>query len=187
MSKVCKKCNVNKDDVEFYKHKAVCKICHNQLSKLYRESNPDVTKRNHRSSYLRNKERLRPIKNEYVRKRRKSDNLFAITDQMRRLIRSSFLKGGFNRSSRTQEIIGCSYVDFLKHIESKFESWMNWSNRGKYNGEFNYGWDIDHIIPMSSAKTEEEAIKLNHYTNLQPLCSKINRNIKRDLEIWNID
>jgi hypothetical protein len=28
---------------------------------------------------------------------------------------------------------------------------------------------MDHIIPISSAKTEEEIIKLNHYTNFQPL------------------
>ena len=57
---------------------------------------------------------------------------------------------------------------------------MNWNNRGLYNGELNYGWDIDHIIPVSYAKNEEELLLLNHYTNLQPLCSKINRDIKRN-------
>jgi len=57
---------------------------------------------------------------------------------------------------------------------------MNWDNRGLYNGKENYGWDIDHIIPLSSAKTIEDLIKLNHYTNLQPLCSFKNRCIKRD-------
>jgi len=54
---------------------------------------------------------------------------------------------------------------------------MSWDNHGLYNGEFNYGWDIDHIIPASS---EEEILRLNHYTNLQPLCSKINRDIKKN-------
>lgn len=57
---------------------------------------------------------------------------------------------------------------------------MNWNNYGLYNGEFNYGWDIDHIIPSSSAKCEKDAYKLSHYTNLQPLCSKINRDVKKD-------
>ena len=57
---------------------------------------------------------------------------------------------------------------------------MTWENRGLYNGELYYGWDIDHIIPISTAKTEEEIIKLNHYSNLQPLCSYTNRVIKRD-------
>ena len=65
------------------------------------------------------------------------------------------------------------------YLESKFEPWMCWNNKGLYNGEFNYGWDIDILYPISSAKTEEDIIKLNHYTNLQPLCSKINRDIKK--------
>jgi hypothetical protein len=42
-----------------------------------------------------------------------------------------------------------------------------------------YGWDIDHINPVSLGDCEESVIALNHYTNLQPLCSKVNRDIKR--------
>jgi len=76
--------------------------------------------------------------------------------------------------------LGCSFEEFKLYLESKFEKWMNWDNYGKYNGEINYGWDIDHIIPLSSAKIEEEIYKLSHYTNLQPLCSKFNRDIKKD-------
>jgi len=63
---------------------------------------------------------------------------------------------------------------------------MNWDNKGLYNGNFEYGWDVDHIIPLSSAKTEEEIIRLNHYSNLQPLCSKINRDIKKDYLTYKI-
>lgn len=57
---------------------------------------------------------------------------------------------------------------------------MTWNNKGLYNGKLEYGWDIDHIIPLSSAKTEEELIKLFHYTNLQPLDGYVNRYIKKD-------
>ena len=86
-----------------------------------------------------------------------------------------------NRKSKgTIETIGLSHKDFINYIESKFEPWMNWENYGKYNGELNYGWDIDHIIPLSSAKSEEEVYKLNYYSNLQPLCSYTNRYIKVD-------
>lgn len=40
---------------------------------------------------------------------------------------------------------------------------MSWENHGLF------GWHIDHKIPLSSAKDEEELKKLCHYTNLQPL------------------
>jgi len=83
-------------------------------------------------------------------------------------------------NKKTITILGCSITEFGKYLESKFDDWMNWDNKGLYNGEFNYGWDIDHIIPVSTTETEEEILRLNHYTNLQPLCSKINRDIKKD-------
>ena len=57
---------------------------------------------------------------------------------------------------------------------------MTWDNHGIYNGELNYGWDIDHVIPISSSKTEEDVVNLNHYTNFQPLDGYINRYIKRN-------
>jgi 5-methylcytosine-specific restriction endonuclease McrA len=57
---------------------------------------------------------------------------------------------------------------------------MSWENYGLYNGELNYGWDIDHIIPLSKASTKDEFYELSHYTNMQPLCSKTNRDIKKD-------
>ena len=58
---------------------------------------------------------------------------------------------------------------------------MNWENRGLYKIDtYNYGWDIDHIIPLDTAITEDDIIKLNHYTNLQPLCSKVNRDEKKN-------
>lgn len=57
---------------------------------------------------------------------------------------------------------------------------MNWDNYGLYNTTKQYGWDLDHIEPLSSAKTIEDVIRLNHYTNFQPLCSYVNRHIKRN-------
>lgn len=59
---------------------------------------------------------------------------------------------------------------------------MTWDNYGLYNGELNYGWDLDHIVPISSASSQDDIIKLNHFTNFQPLCSKVNRDIKKNLK-----
>lgn len=116
--------------------------------------------------------------NKRVKSRMSIDILYKLSYNIRSLISISFKLNNYSKKSKTNNILGCSFEEFKKYLESKFEPWMNWDNKGLYNGELNYGWDIDHIIPSSSAKNEEELIKLNHYTNLQPLCSKINRDIK---------
>jgi hypothetical protein len=58
-------------------------------------------------------------------------------------------------------MLGCSYEDFKLHIEAQFVSGMSWENRSE--------WHLDHIIPVSSAINEDDLIRLNHYTNFQPL------------------
>jgi hypothetical protein len=90
------------------------------------------------------------------------------------------MKISYIKESKSIELLGCSIDEFRLYLESNFEDWMNWDNYGKYNGSPMSGWDIDHKIPLSSAKNKEDLEKLNHYTNLQPLCSYINRNIKKD-------
>ena len=125
-----------------------------------------------------NKEKIKKLQNEGYKKFTSLQKLrLAISNN----IRMSLKTKGYKKKTKTADILGCTIEDFKKYLENKFDTWMNWENRGLYNGELNYGWDIDHIIPLSSAKTEEEMISLNHYTNLQPLCSYINRNIKRNL------
>lgn len=127
-----------------------------------------------------NKEKIRVNSNKYFVNRFKNDNLFKLSVVTRNRIRQSLKTNGVNKNSKTIEILGCSFEEFKLYLESNFESWMNWDNHGLYNGNLNYGWDLDHTIPISSAKTEEELLKLNHFSNLKPLCSKINRDIKRD-------
>lgn len=74
------------------------------------------------------------------------------------------------------------YRAFKEYIESKFEIWMTWDNYGNPKDgfyEIEKTWDLDHIIPLRTAVDENEIIKLNHFTNLQPLCSYNNRFIKK--------
>jgi hypothetical protein len=74
----------------------------------------------------------------------------------------------FNKKNKTYDIIGCSPIELKTHLESLFLDGMSWENHGVG------GWHIDHIMPLSTAKTEEDVYKLSHYTNLQPLWAKDN-------------
>jgi hypothetical protein len=120
-------------------------------------------------------------KNEYQKNRKQTDTLYRLKCNFRSYFSNMLKNKGFKKKIKTHEILGCSYIEFKEYLESKFEPWMNWGNYGLYNGTLNYGWDIDHIIPQSSANTEEELLKLNHFSNLQPLCSYTNRVVKSNI------
>ena len=59
--------------------------------------------------------------------------------------------------------LGCSLDEFKIYMAALFLPGMSWDNWTKD------GWHIDHIVPLSSAKTPQELIVLCHYSNLQPL------------------
>jgi len=149
-----------------------------EKGKIWRENNKDKRKK-YNKNYP--KEKKNEQNRNYISQRRKIDPLFRFTSSIRSLISRSIKRKGFKKTSKTQIILGTDYKSFKEYLEGQWEPWMSWDNYGKYKiGTFNYGWDIDHIIPTSIAKTEEELLKLNHYINLKPLCSKVNRDIKRD-------
>lgn len=168
----------NKDRIKLYdklnQHKK------SLYQKKYNELNKEKHKEYHKNYDIINREDKRKYHREYIKNRCNIDPLFKLKKLIRENISQSIKRNKYNKNSKTQTILGCTFEEFKIHLESKFEPWMSWENQGLYNGELNYGWDIDHIIPISSAKTEEEIIKLNHFSNLQPLCSKINRDIKRN-------
>jgi len=133
----------------------------------------------HQKHFQKHKRARVTHQNEYNKEKRKTDPLYKLYDCIQTRIYGSLKKKGIVKSKRTEEMLGCTIEEFKLYIESKFESWMSWDKYGLYNGEFNYGFDLDHIIPVSSAQTEADLLTLNHYSNFQPLCSKINRDIKK--------
>ena len=198
ITKICNKCGLELKLESFYKrskkendYKNACKSCESKrISKNYQD-NKDI-KDNYHSIYrkinseqLKNKAKIYRVTNKeqinnYYKNRKEYDVLFRLSCNLRIMINNACRRNGYTKKSKTCDILNCTFEEFKNHIESKWESWMTWNNYGLYNGELNYGWDIDHIIPLITAKTEEELLKLNHYNNLQPLCSYINRYIKKD-------
>lgn len=156
-------------------------------AKVYRENNKEKERERAKIYYQTNKHKRKKYRetnkehyNKWYRDKTKNDPIFKIKKNLSRRMRD-FLKGK-TKSQTTLSIIGLSYEGLKEHIEGLWEPWMSWDNYGLYKKDtFNYGWDIDHIIPTSTAITEEDVYKLNHYTNLKPLCSKVNRDIKKDM------
>lgn len=138
-----------------------------------------------REYHIKNKEKIREMKKkyteqnkqkinkrirEYNKKRKKTDTIFKLRITTRSRISNYIRQKGFIKKDSAQNILGASYQIVKKHLERQFTKGMSWENYGHYGKV----WHIDHIIPLSSAKTEEETLKLFHYTNLQPLWAKDN-------------
>ena len=158
-------------------------------AKLYKEQNPtkladwrEANAEHVREYKKKYKQEHKPQRNAVKRNREATDALYKLTNSIRRTISTALSKRGYTKKSRTYEILGCSFDEFKAHIEQQFQPWMNWTNYGNWNSVptgTGVSWDIDHMIPLDTAISEADVIQLNHYTNLQPLDSYINRNVKR--------
>ena len=182
--KVCSKCHKEKSITEFYKRASSlrsycsqCKECMNnnnkkwlkdndikvkERTKKYREDNKEKTKELNKAWKNTHKAEVNEYKRNYYYSN-KNNLLYSFEIRIRHLILKAFKRKGYKKTSRTQEILGCDYETFIKHLLQTFKN------------NYGYEWDsiekvhIDHIIPLATAKTEEEVLKLNNYKNLQLL------------------
>lgn len=129
--------------------------------KARRNANLELARAKDREYRKANREKVSKSHVATRRKRRAKDPLFAIKHRVRGLVSRSISDKGFKKGSKTEAILGCSWEELIDHIERQFLKGMTWENR--------HLWHIDHIIPLSTATTEEDVISLNHVSNLRPM------------------
>ena len=148
-----------------------------EKDRKYEAKNRDKINKRKNNYTKKNLEQVKLYRNEWQKNNRKktafyrrkwlaSNEIANIADRYRRRLNYVINKFGLIKRKTSMKILGCSFNEFKIHIEKQFLKGMTWENRSE--------WHIDHIVPISSAKTEEDVIKLNHYTNLRPLWAKDN-------------
>ena len=140
----------------------------NEYNKIWCKQNKEKIKEKNKKYRQENKEKINEYKRKYQKEKNKIDSIYKFRGNVRTLIRGSFKRGTnqFRKDATTETILGCTIEEFINYIQSKFTKGMTLENHGE--------WHLDHIIPLASATTEEEIIKLNHYTNFQPLWAEEN-------------
>ena len=159
-----------------------------EYNKKYRTDNIEKLNEYQKEYYENNKERLNAISKEYShtdkmrvwrrehkKERKANDPLYKLSEQTRTLINNCFRKKGYRKNSKSEKILGCDFKTFYNYL---LETYKN-----------NYGYEldkkeevhIDHIYPISEAKTEKEIFELCKYTNLQLL--KAEDNLKKSNKI----
>ena len=180
-TKICSKCceikgvdSFNKNSRNKSSLRAECKECQNHYYNLNKEKiknqrkerylvNTDLELSRNKKYYLNNKSSII----ESLKIKRQTNHLFRLKNNIRVRLTTFLKTNKIHKDNLTFDIVGCS-PEFLKeYIENKFTESMSWELMGKHI-------HIDHIIPLSSAKSEEELYKLCHYTNLQPLWAEDN-------------
>ena len=148
-----------------------------EKGKKYREKNKEIINEKSKEYYKKNKEKILDYHHkynkensevlvkkayEYQKHKESTDEFYKFKRLIRDCILKSFKRANHRKSSYAKDIIG---IDFDAAWDYLKETWKK--NYGtEYNGE---PYHIDHIIPLSTAKNEEDVIKLCHYTNLQML------------------
>lgn len=130
-----------------------------------------------------NKKKINKVKLDWQKKKTKEDPSFKINRNISNGIWHSLKNTNKKKGGKHwEDLVGYTIKEFIDHIESLWEPWMNWENHGIYQPEGPKTWQIDHIIPKSMFKFEsyeDEEFKLCwSLNNLQPKESKKN-NSKR--------
>lgn len=145
----------------------------NEINKKWKEKHPNYMVEYRKKHYKENKKEIL-LKNKnwclknlnYQKERYNNNSLYKLKCVLRSNTYRAFKKNGYKKNGRTEKLLGASFEIASKHLERQFTKGMKWNNHGE--------WHIDHIIPLASASTEEEVIRLCHYRNLQPLWAKDN-------------
>lgn len=133
----------------------------------------EIASATQRAKALPDDERIRRVLANRVRQheRRKTDPRSAMQSRLSRLHRHALAQVGAIKTSKTFERLGYTASEFVRHIERQFLPRMGWHNMSE--------WQVDHIIPVSSAKSEEDVVALNQLSNLRPMWA-VDNNAKKD-------
>ena len=189
-TKICKNCGIEKNIEEFrksynslrekYYYRSECRECERkqnreynrrkynnggkELDKKYHDEHREFYREYNKKYYQKHKKEI----NEKRRKRKWNDRIFYLTINVRKSILNSFNRKSYKKTNKTEKIAGLKNEQMTKYLLKTFKD------------RYGYEWDgkesvhIDHIIPLATAKTEEEVIKLCYYTNLQLLKAEDN-------------
>ena len=153
--RVCHRCKQELEIFFFKPHAFFCHKCKSESSVEHKKRRQEF------SSRYRSNPEYKVRRNAQIRQRLKTDPQFKLIKLIRGRI-GNFLKlRGFVKLKSTREMLGCDFEFLRSHLESQFIDGMNWGNMGK--------WHIDHRMPLATAKTSEDIIRLNHYSNLRPM------------------
>ncbi len=168
--KTCTKCNQTKKFTEFNLDTSrpgglhcYCNDCRISFNKSRYNKNAESLKKQASDYYkkVRGTEEYNKSRREYQKNKEANNLYYKLSRRLRNRLYHALRSKQWSKNNHFTKYIGCDQAALIKHLETQFKDGMSWLNYGD--------WHIDHIIPLSSASSEEHMYSLCHYTNLQPL------------------
>lgn len=197
---VCFRCHEEKPVADFYAKGTICRKCTAARAAEWAEENPEKRRlivklhgKNNREKKnkatrdrywsdpekARERNRLYSKTHRHIRtatavryqaRKRKTCPVFRLRVSLRQRIWRLLRGVGKRKGSKTEQLIGMKYADFVKYIESLWLPGMTWGN---YSWS---GWHVDHKRPCAlfDFSDPEQVAACCHYTNLQPMWAEDN-------------
>lgn len=166
-TKICKMCSKEKPISDFYPcyakkdwHRRECKQCTLLAQKEYA-----LEHKAEKAEYLKkynqeNKEKIRRVSQKRNNERLKIDPIYRVKRHARLSIWKAFNKHGQISEEKVKKLVGCPSGELTSYLK---QTWV-----AQYGVEWaGQPCNIDHIVPLVEAQTEEQVKKLCHYTNLR--------------------
>lgn len=147
--------------------KGYCKICNRIISREFRENNPEKVKdwsntwKKNNFARLKNYQRL---KQKLLRKNGLNNLKHTCRVYLRYFLNSYMENNNYVPRSKWFKMVGCDIAKYVAHLLYSYSGKVKLSEL-----------QIDHVTPLSSAKTRAEVIKLCHYTNLRLIRTEENK------------
>lgn len=174
----------NNNHLYYLNNKDRIKEINKKNYKIYKKEGK--TKEYSRNNRIKNKDKINARISIKSKIKRKENIGFAMSCDISRSIRYYLsLNGSSKKNISYRNKLPFTIENLKIHLESKFESWMTWQNRGFYKldswndeDQNTWTWQIDHIIPQSflpySSMDDENFKKCWSLDNLRPLSAKQN-------------
>ena len=138
----------------------MCKQCFLEQGKRYHLEHREKTLAYLKKYYRENKSRAREQSRVRQKERLATDPVYKAKRQAQLSIWKAFNNNGQISSDKIKYWVGCTAEELTTHLKNTWER----EYATKWNGQ---PYNVDHIIPLITARTVHDVRKLNHYTNLR--------------------
>lgn len=166
-NRICRVCGTLKSLSEFYPNygksngkRQICKQCFLAQNKKYHLEHREDRLAYSKEYYRKNKEKFREFSRIRKKERLITDAIYRTKRHARLSIWKAFNKQGRISLEKTKYWVGCSPEELTTHLKQTWKQKYGEDWRGQ-------PCNVDHIIPLITAKTSEEVRQLCHYTNLR--------------------